>query len=125
MYDRSVTREVGEWDLLRDAFDYQHCERVCVGIARFVVVVLDELRRCIPQKIPMRHCSLGCFVSRFFHDLRHSEVTNLRFALASIWSVRSPSDVNVEFTSEDISTFFCAHLADRLPQEGGIKNSRI
>ena len=58
----------------------------------------------------------------FLYDPRHSKVTNLRFALTSAWSARSSSDMDVKFTSSDISTFVYAPLVDRFSQ-GGVRKT--
>ena len=80
---RSVAREVEERCFLRDAFEYQHCERVGVGTRRCGdAVVLDELGGRVSDNVSRhrpRERERG--FGDVLHDLRDSEVANLGFAL--------------------------------------------
>ena len=82
--DHSVTDEAIERDFLRNAFKYQHCERVCVGFRRRGgVVVFDELGGQIPESITGRRLRDRDF-GALLHNLCHTEVTDLGFALDSV-----------------------------------------
>ena len=113
MDDCSIAREVGERYFLCDAFEYQHREGVCVKTCSCVdVIVFDELCGWIPD-IFLHWICVWVF-GDFLHNPHCSKVANQWFALTSVWSACSSSDVNVKFTSSDISTFFCAPSVHKL-----------
>ena len=100
MNDCSVTRELVERWLLRDAFKDQHCEGVYVGTpCRAGVFVFDEFGGSIPDNLSGHRLRARTFGALLYHR-RYFEIANLWFALTNLWSAHSSPDVNIILPSE-------------------------